>query len=130
MQFLQQAPGILAIISECSFNTAGTGTFKAGEGTHPFVGETGKQQQEEEIKIETIFPAWLEGRIMAAMKAAHPYEEVAYDILPLENAHQQIGAGIVGELPAAMDEKDFLKQVKKAFAVPVSKAYAVDGKAG
>jgi dinuclear metal center YbgI/SA1388 family protein len=120
--------GHIGNYSECSFNTAGTGTFTAGEGTHPFAGEIGKQQQEAEIKIETIFPAWLEGRIVSAMKAAHPYEEVAYDILPLANTHDHIGAGIVGELPAAMEETGFLKQIKETFMVPVVRHTPLTGK--
>jgi dinuclear metal center YbgI/SA1388 family protein len=136
---LQQAPqvrnalfetgaGHISNYSECSFNTAGTGTFKAGDGANPFVGEIGKQQQEEEIKIETIFPAWLEGKLIAAMKAAHPYQEVAYDILPLTNAHNHIGSGIAGELPAAMKEVDFLKHIKEVFMVPVVRHTPLTGK--
>ncbi len=105
--------------SECSFNSAGTGTFTAGAGTHPFTGEIGRQQQENEVKIETIFPAWLEPVIVSAMKVAHPYEEVAYDILPLTNTHGGIGAGIVGLLPEAMEEGAFLSRLKSVFGVPV-----------
>jgi dinuclear metal center YbgI/SA1388 family protein len=120
--------GHIGNYSECSFNTAGTGTFKAGEGTNPFMGEIGKQEQAEEIRVETIFPAWLEQGILTAMKAAHPYEEVAYDILPLANLHTGIGAGIAGELPAAVDEPDFLRQVQKAFRVPVVKHTILTGR--
>lgn len=120
--------GHIGNYSECSFNTTGAGTFLAGEGAKPFVGEIGKQQQEDEIKIETIFPAWLENKITSAMKAAHPYEEVAYDILPLENSHSHIGAGIAGALPAATDETDFLQQLKEVFKVPVIRHTALTGK--
>ena len=120
--------GHISNYSECSFNTAGTGTFKAGDGANPFVGEIDKQQQEEEIKIETIFPAWLEGKLIAAMKAVHPYQEVAYDILPLTNAHNHIGSGIAGELPAAMKEVDFLKHIKEVFMVPVVRHTPLTGK--
>jgi dinuclear metal center YbgI/SA1388 family protein len=120
--------GHISNYSECSFNTAGTGTFKAGDDANPFVGEIGKQQQEEEIKIETIFPAWLEGKLIAAMKAVHPYQEVAYDILPLTNAHSHIGSGIAGELPAAMKEVDFLKHIKEVFMVPVVRHTPLTGK--
>jgi dinuclear metal center YbgI/SA1388 family protein len=120
--------GHIGNYSECSFNTAGTGTFTAGAGSHPFVGEIGKQQQEDEIKIETIFPDWLENKIVAAMKAAHPYEEVAYDILPLENTHGHIGSGIAGTLPAAMDETDFLMQIKETFMIPVVRHTPLTGR--
>jgi len=120
--------GQIGLYSECSFNTAGTGTFKAGPGTHPFVGEIGKQQQEAEIKIETIFPAWLQGKLLAAVKAAHPYEEVAYDILPLENQSEHIGAGIVGELVAEEEETAFLARVKEIFGVAVVRHTPLLGK--
>lgn len=120
--------GHIGNYNECSFNTEGTGTFKAGEGTHPFVGEIGKQQQENEIKLETIFPFWLEQAVVAAMKSAHPYEEVAYDIMPLTNQHAGIGAGIVGELEQAVDEQDFLRRIQKTFAVPVVKHTALTGR--
>jgi len=120
--------GHIGNYSECSFNSAGTGTFKAGRGSNPFVGEIGRQQQEEEIKIETIFPAWMEPGILAAMKAAHPYEEMAYDILPLANRHSGIGAGIAGELPAAMEEENFLRQIRNTFAAPVIRHTALTGR--
>jgi len=120
--------GHIGNYNQCSFNTEGTGTFKAGEGTHPFVGEIGKQQQENEIKLETIFPFWLEQAVVAAMKSAHPYEEVAYDIMPLTNQHAGIGAGIVGELEQAVDEQDFLRRIQKTFAVPVVKHTALTGR--
>jgi putative NIF3 family GTP cyclohydrolase 1 type 2 len=62
------------------------------------------------------------------VKAAHPYEEAAYDILPLANAHEHIGAGIVGELPAAMEETAFLKYIREVFMVPVVRHTALTGK--
>jgi dinuclear metal center YbgI/SA1388 family protein len=120
--------GCIGNYSECSFNTAGTGTFKAGEGSKPFIGEPGKQQQEEEIRIEVIFPAWLEGKIIAAMKAVHPYEEVAYEVLAPGNAQPGIGSGIIGELPQPLDETAFLRQVQEAFRVPVVRHTALRGK--
>ncbi len=120
--------GHISNYSECSFNTAGTGTFKAGQGSKPFVGETGKQQQEEEIKIETILPAWLEGKIIAAMKAVHPYEEVAYDLWPLANQHDKTGAGMLGELPAPMTETVFLAHIQQIFGVPVVKHTLLTGR--
>lgn len=111
--------GHIGNYSECSFNAEGTGTFKAGEGADPHVGEIGKQHQEKEIKIEVIFPSFLESKIVAAMKAAHPYEEVAYDVVPLSNTYNSIGSGVVGELPNAEAEKAFLSRVKEIFGVPV-----------
>ncbi|NOT49754.1 MAG: Nif3-like dinuclear metal center hexameric protein [Chitinophagaceae bacterium] len=111
--------GHIGNYSECSFNAEGTGTFKGGEGTDPYVGEPGKQHQEKEIKIEVIFPSFLESTIITAMKAAHPYEEVAYDVIQLSNSYNGIGAGVVGELPAPEDEKKFLTLLKERFRVPI-----------
>lgn len=111
--------GHIGNYSECSFNTQGTGTFKAGEGANPYVGEIGRQHQENEIKIEAIFPAFMEQQIISAMKAAHPYEEVAYDIVSLINNNQLVGSGVVGELPEPMEENIFLTTLKQVFGLPV-----------
>ncbi|MFZ1264560.1 MAG: Nif3-like dinuclear metal center hexameric protein [Chitinophagaceae bacterium] len=111
--------GQIGNYSECSFNAEGTGTFKAGEQASPFVGEIGKQHQEKEIKIEVIFPAFLEAKIIRALKMAHPYEEVAYDVIALSGSWPTIGTGIVGELPEAMDEMGFLTTMKRIFKIPV-----------
>src|SRR6185295_1215949 len=97
----------------------GTGTFKAEEGTNPFVGQIGEQHQEKEIKIEVIFPSWLENNIVRAMKASHPYEEVAYDVISLANKHQRIGSGIIGELPGPVAEINFLNHIKRTFNLSV-----------
>lgn len=111
--------GHIGNYSECSFNTAGTGTFKAGEDTDPHVGNIGERHSENEIKIEVIFPSYLEHRVIAAMKKAHPYEEVAYDIVSLTNAHPQTGAGLIGRLAQPEEEKAFLARVKQAFGTGV-----------
>lgn len=111
--------GHIGNYSECSFNTDGTGTFKAGDGTAPFVGKVGEPHQEKEMKIEVVFPAFLQGRLVAAMKAAHPYEEVAYDIISLANQHPGLGSGIIGELAEPVGEEEFLASLKKIFMVPV-----------
>ena len=120
--------GHIGNYSECSFNAEGIGTFKGGEGTNPYVGEAGKLHQEKEIKIEVIIPAYLESRVVAAMKAAHPYEEVAYEIVSLSNTHQGIGSGVIGELPAVLDETQFLTRLKEVFGVPVIRHTALSGK--
>ena len=105
--------GSIGDYNECSFNTNGTGTFKAGADAKPFVGEVGKRHQEDETRIEIIVPQHLLSAVVGAMKNAHPYEEVAYDIYPLLNKHEQVGSGMVGELDQPMSENDFLAIVKK-----------------
>jgi len=111
--------GHIGNYSECSFNTEGTGTFKGEEGADPYIGEIGIQHHENEIKIEVIFPSWLENDIIESMKLAHPYEEVAYDLVNLTNRHPGIGSGLVGELQAPMDESSFLINLKKVFNLQV-----------
>ncbi len=111
--------GYIGNYSECSFNTEGTGTYKAEQGSDPYKGIIGRQHQENEHKIEIIFPGFLENKIVSAMKAIHPYEEVAYDILSLSNAHQKIGAGIIGEFAEALNENDFLNRVKLVFGIKI-----------
>ncbi|MFY0254701.1 Nif3-like dinuclear metal center hexameric protein [Chitinophaga sp. 30R24] len=107
--------GHIGNYSECSFNGAGEGTFKGDKGTDPYVGTPGKRHFEAEIKLEVIFPVYLEGKIVQTLLGHHPYEEVAYDIVSLDNAYQQVGSGLIGILPEAMDEMQFLQYVKTQF---------------
>jgi len=107
--------GQLGKYSECSFNTEGTGTFKPEEGADPFVGEIGKRHEEKEMKIEVIFPGYLEQKIIRTMIEAHPYEEVAYDIISLGNYLSDVGSGLIGELENAVGENEFLQKIKTAF---------------
>jgi dinuclear metal center YbgI/SA1388 family protein len=104
--------GNIGNYDECSFNSEGTGTFRASHATDPYVGEHGKQNQEREIKIETIIPSYLQSKILKTLFTSHPYEEVAYDIITLSNHDQTIGAGLIGELKKETDEMTFLKQLK------------------
>jgi dinuclear metal center YbgI/SA1388 family protein len=107
--------GNISNYSECSFNTIGFGTFKGNDLSNPFLGEKNKRSEEGEIKIEVIFPNYLQNIIVNKMKNAHPYEEVAYDIIPLANDYQQVGSGMIGELEHEISETDFLHLLKKHF---------------
>src|SRR5436190_3330635 len=111
--------GNIGNYNECSFNAEGFGTFKGQEGAEPYVGEIGKRHQEKEIKIEVIFPSWLQNNIVTALKAAHPYEEVAYDVISLANKHPGVGSGLVGELEKPVDEINFFNDVKTIFNLKV-----------
>lgn len=119
--------GQIGNYSECSFNAEGTGTFKAGIGAKPFVGEIGKQQHEAEIKIEVIFPTFLENSIIQSLKSAHPYEEVAYDIVSLDNTFNSIGSGIVAELIEPIEETGFLNLLKEIFNLKIVKHTKLKG---
>src|ERR1035437_3355031 len=74
--------GHISNYDECSFNTSGIGTFRAGKGSKPFVGKQGERHYEKEIKIETIYPQHIESALLQALFKVHPYEEVAYDLVP------------------------------------------------
>ena len=99
----------------CSFNTAGRGSFRALEGTNPFVGEKNNLHFEDEIRIESIYPEYKESMILDALLTTHPYEEVAYDIYPLGNMYFKIGSGMVGMLQKDENFSDFLSRIKKIF---------------
>ncbi|MFZ4521000.1 MAG: Nif3-like dinuclear metal center hexameric protein [Bacteroidales bacterium] len=103
----------------CSYNSLGDGTFRASDLASPFVGEKNTLHVEPETKIEVIFPQYLESGILKAMLAAHPYEEVAYDLIPLNNELKDAGAGLIGELDETSDEAAFLRLVKKNLDIPV-----------
>ncbi len=111
--------GQIGNYSECSFDVAGTGTFKAEAGADPFVGEIGTRHYEAESKLELVFPAYLESIIIKALKLAHPYEEVAFDIISLSNTVRSIGAGAIGETAIEMEEREFLAMVKEKFKLQV-----------
>lgn len=96
----------------CSYNINGEGSFRALEGTNPFVGEKNQIHFENEIRIEVIFPDYLEKKVVEAMIKAHPYEEVAYDLYPLKNKWNQSGSGVIGFVDK-QDEIEFLLKVKE-----------------
>jgi len=120
--------GHIGNYQECSFNAEGFGTFKGGLNTDPYVGKPGELHRENEIKIEVIFPAWLEGQIIKNLLAVHPYEEVAYDIVKLENRYSSVGSGMVGELNSPLAENSFLKLLKEKFKLQVIKHTQLLGK--
>jgi hypothetical protein len=120
--------GHIGEYSETSFNVNGTGTFKGSDKTSPFTGKPGLRQLEPETKIETIFPAYIQQQVVAALLEAHPYEEVAYDIISLSNDFQSVGSGMTGELPEAMDETGFLYMLKTSFELSVIRHTPLLGK--
>ncbi len=103
----------------CSFNATGEGTFRGSESSDPFVGVKGKLHTEPEIRVETIFPSERQKNILAALLKTHPYEEVAYDIYPLENEFDRAGMGVIGELKQEIGETGFLDLLKNNFGIPV-----------
>jgi dinuclear metal center YbgI/SA1388 family protein len=119
--------GEIGNYSECSFNLEGTGTFKGNEQSDPYVGEKGKRHYEAETRIEVIFETVNESAVMSALRSSHPYEEIAYYLHRLENEYQRVGSGMVGELPEAMQEPEFLNHLCAAFNLKVIRHTALTG---
>ena len=113
--------GHIGNYEECSFNSEGFGTFKGGLTTNPHVGTPGEMHREDEIKIEIIFPAWLEGGIIKALLSSHPYEEVAYDIIKLENRFSTVGSGVIGDFARPLDANTVFQTLKEKFRLRVIK---------
>lgn len=109
----QAGAGNIGNYRNCSFRQSGTGTFEPGEDADPFIGTANQMEFVEETRAELIFPAFLEKKIVQALKQAHPYEEVAYYITRLTNENQEVGAGMTGELDTALEPMAFLKSLKE-----------------
>ncbi len=113
--------GSVGEYDNCSYTSSGTGRFRPSENADPYLGKSGVVEQVDEDRLELILPAPLERSIINALIKAHPYEEVAYYISQLSNVNQQIGAGMVGDLPNPMSAEDFLAQLKKVVGTPCIK---------
>lgn len=96
----------------CNFQIPGQGFFKPTEKANPLVGHKGQLQKVEENRVELILPATAEAAVLAALRQAHPYEEVAYYLTALSNSHQEVGAGIIGNLEDPMEPTQFLARLK------------------
>ena len=105
--------GTIGNYAECSFNTEGTGTFKPIKNATPFTGKLNERSTEDEIKVEILLEQNQLNAAIYAMKSAHPYEEVAYDLIPLLNKNQTKGMGQIGELANEISEIEFLALIKQ-----------------
>jgi len=109
--------GTIGKYDHCSFNIQGRGSFKAGENSKPFTGNKGELHYENELRLETIFPRHCKSQVIKALLNSHPYEEVAYDLYPLENDYPLAGMGMIGELNVDWEEKTFLDRLKEVFDI-------------
>ena len=111
--------GNLGQYSECGFVTDGVGGFKPGADAHPHTGEIGQRHVGPEKKLEVVFQSWQKQPVLRAMHEAHPYEEIAYALQRLDNTVSKIGSGVIGRLPAPVDERVFLQTIKEVFGLQV-----------
>ncbi|WP_163101918.1 Nif3-like dinuclear metal center hexameric protein [Peribacillus alkalitolerans] len=109
--------GYIGNYSHCSFSSEGHGRFLPGDGTNPYIGTKGKLEVVDEVKIETVYPKNLEKKVLSAMLKAHPYEEVAFDLYPIENKGKAFGLGRIGNLPIEMSLQQFTEHVKQSLHI-------------
>lgn len=107
--------GHIGNYSHCSFNNEGQGTFQAQPGAHPYVGEIGKIHSETEIKTEITVPEYLLNQSIETLRSVHPYEEPVWNVICLDNTNPGTGFGIIGDLPIAIESRDFLLHIKEVF---------------
>ena len=120
--------GNIGNYDSCGFIAEGLGSFRGNENSNPYVGKKGEIHAEKEIRFETIFPGYLQGKIIEALLKVHPYEEVAYDIYPLENKFEKVGMGMTGTFAEPKSENEFLNQLKSTFNTGVIKHTALKDK--
>lgn len=111
--------GNIGFYDECSFSINGNGTFRPLEGSNPVTGTHYERENANEVLLSVIFEDYKKHQILFAMKQNHPYEEVAYQLISLDNENQYTGLGRFGDLETEMDEADFLKFVKDKFNLNV-----------
>lgn len=109
--------GHIGNYDQCSYQSEGYGTFRAGEEADPFCGNKGELHSESEIRLEVILPQHIKGKVLKSLIEAHPYEEPAFDLIPLRNSFSRAGSGVIGELEEGMPELEFLQKVKDIFHI-------------
>lgn len=121
----QAGAGQIGNYKNCSFRVEGTGTFMPTGEAQPAIGDHDKQESVTEDRVEVIFPAFRESQIMRALRDSHPYEEVAYYLNVISNENQEVGSGMVGELPEVMEPLEFLYSLKKSMDLRVIRHTAI-----
>jgi len=109
--------GSIGDYTECSFTVAGTGTFRPSDDAVPYRGSAGVLESAVEDRIEMILPAFSAGEAVEAARAAHPYEEMAYDLIPLSGNDPRYGYGAVGYFESPMNHHDFIVHVMNSLGI-------------
>lgn len=109
--------GTLGKYEHCSYSVNGYGTFKPLAGSQPYIGTTNQLEEVEEERVEMIFPAAIQRKVVETLYRNHPYEEPAFDIYKLENRCREAGLGRIGKLPEPVEAKEFLNYVKEKMMV-------------
>ncbi len=106
--------GRIGDYTHCTFRSPGTGTFVPGSATDPYLGERGRMERVDEVRLETVVPAHAERSAVAAATAAHPYEETALDVYPVEGRPEGCGYGRTGTLPEPATPEELRERVSEA----------------
>lgn len=136
----QAGAGHIGNYDECGFITSGEGSFRPLAGANPHTGVVGERFTGQELRFEVLVSDVHKEGAIKAMKNAHPYEEVAYELLRLENKHQSVGSGLLGDLAQGLTPDAFLQLLKNKMELgfvkftktdkPLIKTVAVCGGAG
>ena len=119
VQALSEAgAGVIGDYTECTFRTRGTGTFRGGDETNPYLGESGRLEKVDEVRVETVVASHLAGRAAEAATAAHPYEEIALDVYPVEGTPEGCGYGRLGTLSEPLTPEELQERVSGSLGSP------------
>jgi dinuclear metal center YbgI/SA1388 family protein len=110
--------GVIGDYTECTFRTRGTGTFRGGDESNPYLGESGRLEMVDEVRVETVVAGHLARRAAEAAAAAHPYEEVALDIYPVGGTPEGCGYGRLGTLPESSTPEELRDLVSGSLGFP------------
>ncbi len=105
--------GKIGEYEKCSFQVPGKGTFEGSENSNPAIGKAQNFEKVDEIRLEILIDSWNLKKVISAMIEAHPYEEPAFDVYPLQNKNVNFGFGAIGNLENSLSENDFLNFVKE-----------------
>ena len=117
----QAGAGNIGNYSQCSYSATGKGRFMPNQGSDPTVGTMGNLEEVEEIKVEVLVPRHLKQKVLAALFSTHPYKEVAYFLIELENEWQDVGSGMIGFLPNPISKQELIDLVKEKFYLKMLK---------
>ncbi len=118
--------GHLGEYTACSYSVSGTGRFRPKEGATPYLGEVGQVSEVAEEKVEVVFPAKIKAKVLQAMQAAHPYEEIAFDLYQVEGLGQGTGMGRVGKLSTPMTVNEYVAFCKQVLGLQGLRLVAKD----
>jgi dinuclear metal center YbgI/SA1388 family protein len=120
--------GVVGEYSHCGYTSTGKGSFLGSDKSNPTIGKVGNLEEVEEIRLEVLVNEGNLNKVIQALKTAHPYEEPAFDIYPLRNNETNAGFGVIGTLPEAIDELNFLELTAKQLGSPFLRHSTLEGK--